>query len=269
VSIGTGWGQISASLSMPTGALWVRAQLENSAGVVEQRVWVDGIQWCEGQTTDVDPGFGAGIAVEWKPLRYADQGEFLITDGETGLIGSIWDTEAPPGYAVVYRAYNYLPATATVPALGSPITFYATNKLTPPGPGNWILRDPQDAALSVRVRVTDMEESQHEESQVYYPLRPTTWDRLGQRAVTITDFIGGYDGSLKITCDSEAEWAILRQLLSRPRPMWLIFPDFGARYVRLNSRSWSRSTAKTRQSWTDPDAWRRDISVSFLESDAP
>jgi hypothetical protein len=269
VNIGTSWTLVQASLSMPFGCLWVRASLENSGSVTEQRVWVDDLQWVEGQTVDTPAAFGAGVAVDWKPIRNADRGEFLITDGEAGLIGSIWDTEAPPGYGVVYRAYNYLPATATVPALGSPITFYATSRLAPPGPGFWLLRDPQDAALAVRIRVTDMDENQHEESQTYYPLRPTTWDQLGQRAVTITDFIGGYDGSLKVSCDTEAEWAILRQLMSRPRPMWLIFPDFGARYVRITSRSWKRDTAKTRTSWTDPDAWRRDISLEFLESDAP
>lgn len=268
-TIGTSWTQMTVSFVMPFSCLWVRAALDNTAGVTERKVWVDGIQWVQGQTADVVPGYGEGVAVEWKPVRGADLGEWLITDEENALSGWIYDAEAPPGTSIVYRAYNYLPATETTPALASPITFYSTNRLNPPGAGVWILRDPNDPALSCRLRVVSMSETQHEESATYYPIRPTTWDQLGQRAVTITDFIGGYDGSLKVICDGEAEWRILRQLLSRPRPMWLIFPDHGGRYVRFTDRSWERNSSRTRTSWTDTDAWRREISLTFLESDAP
>lgn len=268
ISIGTSFSQFSASMTMPTGALWVVASLSNGGSVTEQRVWVDGIQWVEGTTIEASPQFGMGIAVDWQPIRGADQGEFIITDTEGALTGSIFDNEAPPGYGIAYRAYNYLPATDTVQAFGSPPTFYATSRLPVPGRGVWILRDPQDATLALQLHVSDMSENLHEESQTFYPLRPTTWDQLGQRAVTITDFIGGFDGSLKVICDSEREWLMLRQLLSRPRPLWLIFPEHGARYVRFTDRSWERQTPRTSQVGVD-SIWRRAISLNFLESEAP
>jgi hypothetical protein len=268
ITLTTGWVQYTVNFVMPVGCLWVRADLENRSSVTERRVWVDGIQWVEGSTVDVSPGFGEGIAVDWQPIRGADKGEFLITDLAAGLIGSIWDTEAKPGCSYVYRASNYLPATETVPALNSAITFYATNKLDSPGRGVWILRDPNDNSLSIRLHVIEMSETMHEESQTFYPLRPTTWDQLGQRAVTITDFIGGFDGSLRVLCDSEAEWRILRQLLSRPRPLYLIFPEHGARYVRITDRSWERQTPRSNQQMPD-SVWRRAITLNFLESDAP
>jgi hypothetical protein len=268
ITLGTGWTQYSVNFTMPVGCLWVRANLNNRSSVVERKVWVDGIQWVEGATVDVVPGFGEGVAVDWQPIRGADKGEWFITDMGTGLIGSIWDTEAKPGCSYVYRASNYLPATDTVPALNSAITFYATNKLDSPGRGVWILRDPNDNSLSIRLHVVEMSEQMHEESQTFYPLRPTTWDQLGQRAVTVTDFIGGFDGSLKVLCDSEAEWRILRQLLSRPRPLYLIFPEHGARYVRITDRSWDRQTPRSSQQLPD-SVWRRAITLNFLESDAP
>jgi hypothetical protein len=268
ITIGTSWQLFTVTFTMPTGCLWVRADLENSSSVVERRVWVDGIQWCEGTTVDTIPGFGEGIAVDWQPIRNAGPDDFKITDTSNALIESVWDTEAKPGCGYVYRAYNYLPASETVPALSSPVTFYATNKLNSPGRGVWILRDPNDNSLSLRLHVVGMSETMHEESATFYPLRPTTWDQLGQRAVTITDFIGGFDGSLKVICDSEAEWRILRQLLSRPRPMYLIFPEHGARYVRITDRSWDRSSARTDQMSSD-SVWRREVTLNFLESDAP
>jgi hypothetical protein len=268
LSLTTSFAQYSAAMTMPTGALWVVASLSNGASVTEQRVWVDGIQWVEGTTTELSPQFGMGIAVDWQPVRDADQGELIITDTEGALTGSIFDNEAPPGYGIAYRAYNYLPATETVQAFGSPPTFYVTSKLPSPGRGVWILRDPLDATLAMQVHVVAMSENMHEESQTFYPLRPTTWDQLGQRAVTITDFIGGFDGSLKIICDSEREWLMLRQLLSRPRPLWLIFPEHGARYIRITDRSWDRVTPRTSQLVPD-SIWRREISVNFLESEAP
>lgn len=255
------------------GALWVQATLTNDSSVTEQRVWVDGIQWVEGTSIDTIPQFGMGVSVDWQEVRGANQGDYLITDTEAGLIGNVFDNEAPPGYGIVYRAYNYLPATDTVPAVASPITFYATSKLPAPGRSKWILRDPLDATLAIQLHVTDMSENMHEESTVYYPLRASSWDQIGQRAVTVTDFIGGFDGELTVICDSEAEWLILRQILARPRPMWLIFPEHGARYVRFQNRSWDRLSERTNQATradgTTDSVWRREVALPFLESDAP
>lgn len=266
--LSSGWTQFSCTFTMPVGCLFVRATLNNAASATEVKVWVDGIQFCEGSTTDTPPQFGTGQAVDWQTMRGAGLGEWKIVDYESGLVGSIFDNEAPPGYGIIYRAYNYLAATDTVPALSSPPTFYATAKLPAPGRGIWILRDPQDATLAMRLHVIEMSETQHEESNTVYPLRPTTWDQLGQRAVTTTDFIGGFDGTLKVVCDSEAEWIMLRQLLSKPRPLWLIFPEHGARYVRITDRSWDRQSERTSQQLPD-SVWRRAISLNFLESEAP
>lgn len=268
ISLTTSWQRFDVQFTMPVGCLWVRANLTNRGSVVERKVWVDGVQWVEGTQVDVLPGFGEGLAVDWQPIRNAGLDENFITDTSNALIGSVWDTEAKPGMSYVYRAYNYLPATETVPALSSPVTFYATGKLNAPGRGVWILRDPNDNSLSLRLHVIGMSENMHEESGTFYPLRPTTWDQLGQRAVTITDFIGGFDGNLKVICDSEAEWRILKQLLSRPRPMYLIFPEHGARYVRITERGWDRNSARTDQTSSD-SVWRREITLNFLESDAP
>ncbi len=139
--------------------------------------------------------------------------------------------------------------------------------MTPPGPGIWVLRDPQAATNAIRVHVVGASFSIDEDATAFHPLRSTVSQRFGQRPVVQSDYIGGADGTCEMWTDSEAEWYLLKQLLQTPRTLWLIRPDFGALWVRFMARSWPEETPRT--GFGEDSVWRRKITVAYLEVDRP
>ena len=180
------------------------------------------------------------------------------------------DNEVPPGHTLFYRARLIVPETTAYPALSSDVTPYVATMMDPPGQGIWVLRDPEVANATVRCRAVSLSESRHEESGVAYPARRYRWGDDSQRAVVVSDFIGGTDGELEMWVDAEEEWTLLDTLLATQRVLWLIFPDFGAKYVRLTQdRSWSRESERSTGGAGITINWRRKIKVSYVETARP
>lgn len=264
-SITTGWTQQSVTITAPAGAVYVRANLDNTAAVTEAQVWVDGLQWVAGSTVDTVPGRGMGLPTVWVPIRGADSGELILSADPGDQITTLFDVEVPPGYTVTYRARNYSPATALSTALESPTTTYVQTMLTPPGAGVWVIKDPARSTSAIQIHVVAMpSEAQSEDLEIFHPLRPDAQDGQGQRGVVVSDFMGGYDGELTVVCDSEAEWLNLMTILAARRVLFLVFPEFGGRHIRLVGRDWSRVTPRTGAG--SDSIWRRPVKLPFIHT---
>jgi hypothetical protein len=123
------------------------------------------------------------------------------------------------------------------------------------------------------VDVSEITESQHKEQQAFFPLRPVQPGLLNQASVVITDFIGGYDGTLTIGVLNEEDFTHLREIISGS-VAFLIHPYHGARYVSL-AEPQSAYSGRTEQAHsslngdTCEDTWRRTITVPFNEIERP
>lgn len=264
LAVTTAWQQFTLAFTPPAGAVWVRPQINNSASVTERQVWLDDVQWVVGATVDTNGAVGQGLPTVWEPVIGADLGDLMLTSNPGDQVRTVYDGAAPPGYTVLYRAWNNIPAAGATPALSSASTVYVPTVLTPPGPGIWVLRDPNLIYRSLQIHVTEFpSEVITEKTEVFQPLRPDDVEG-GQRPVIVSDFMGGYDGQLTVVCDSEAEWLNLQDLLTVRGVLWLVFPDFGGRFVRLTARDGDRTSPRT-GSGSD-SVWRRTYKLQFLHT---
>jgi hypothetical protein len=254
------WQELKVEgFTVPPGAVWVKASLANSAAVTARSVWVDHLWWGPGATVG-SARQPSGQPALWSPVRGA-AGQDLPVPGLDG-VSYLFDAEVPPGYTVTYRARTS--TTVGEEPVGSPYSAYAQTMLDPPGV--WVLKavGSPTSALQVSVPPDGLERAQHEETTVFYPLRPTTPQHLGQRPVVLSDFLGGQDGSLQLTVLDDDEWQALQQIIQTPGACFLVLPGFGALYLRFLERSWPETpyadtTVKT----------RRELRLPFLEVDRP
>jgi hypothetical protein len=263
----TGWTRFSRTITVPAGAVYVRPQLDLGSGL-GFRLWVDGCQWELGSAATAlsQPG---GQPTVWTGVRGAGAGD-LATGGTTGELMvptgdeavTLFDHEAPPGYTVTYRVRLYAVDPATAQVLSSDVSAYVQTMLDPPGV--YILGSVQPATAINRMQVTvgDWSESQHEEATTFYPLRPASLTG-GQRPVVVSDFLGGIDGTLEISAKTEDEFLLLRQLVQTPGTLFLIHHDFGARYLRITDRGWSKDRIGP------PDTWLRRLTLPYVEAGRP
>ena len=264
LALTTSWQQFTLAFTVPAGAVWVRPQINNSASVSERQVWLDDIQWVLGATVDTNAARGKGLPTVWEPVIGAGVGDLLLSSNPGDQARTVYDGAAPPGYTVIYRAWNNIPAAGATPALSSASTLYVPTMLNPPGRGVWVLRDPNDIDQSMQIHVVSpLPEAVTESTETFYPLRPDDVEG-GQRPVVVSDYMGGYDGELNVLCDSEAEWLNLRELLAVRGVLWLVFPEFGGRYIRLTGRSLERTTPRT--GFGSDSVWRRTIKLPFLHT---
>lgn len=264
LSLTTAWQLATLAFTVPAGSVWVRPQLNNSASVTERSVYVDDIQWVIGSTVDTPGGFGTGLGTEWEPVVGADEGELLLGTSPGAQTATVYDEAVPPGYTVTYRAWNLVPAVGTTPPLSSASTLYVQTLMASPGKGVWVLKDPFLLSRAMQIHVIAMgAERQDEELEVFHPLRPEDTEG-GMRAVVVSDWLGGYDGELTLMTDSEAEWLNLREILSVRGVLWLVFPDFGGRFIRITDRSWDRTTPRTGVG--ADSVWRRTLKVPFVHT---
>ncbi len=178
--------------------------------------------------------------------------------GATSLAGTfatkatLYDYEAPRG------AGAHLPRRDRGDDLDQQlVSVYATSRrggtLSCSG---WNLKCPLDPALNALDVLVDKdpEWSQSEDAAVFRP--------VGRRyPVVVSMSLGGADGSLSVTCHTDAEWAALEALRDYAGTLLLESPYGWARYVRILSRSWTETGA--------PEAARRRVTFSFLEVEAP
>jgi hypothetical protein len=272
ISITTSWQRFGVNaFTIPAGAVFVKAWLDNTAAVEPRQVNVDLIEWqqCATVVYDLQP---SGQPTVWTPVRGAAEGELRARD-EDG-VAVVFDNEVPPGFHVLYRARNFLPSTPPIASADAP---WVHTMMDPPGPGNWVLKAVASQVNVMKVNVTSVEESQHTEFGTFYPLRPPTWQKFNQRPVVVTDFVGGHDGTLKLVVTNEDEWYLLRQIVHTPSALFLVFPDFGARYVLITDRGWTRRGlagarvvgADECPACTPAHRWHRELTLPFLEVDRP
>lgn len=275
VSITTSWQMFTATITVPAGASQVRAHLDNTASVVDKKVWADSCQWVIGSTADTEPYPPGGQPAAWEPVRGASYtpdfyGGVFKNFGTPGdQIRTIMDNEVPPGQTVLYRARSIGDATFAQPSTSSVTTNVIPTMLDAPGAGFWILRDPLNPENSLRVHSVSLSESKKEEVGNFSPLYTVSnkLQDVSNRPIIVTDFIGGEDGDMEVWCDSENEWHILRKLLNARNPLFLIFPDIGGTFVRITDRSWARESKRT---GVPPDSiWRRKTRLGYIEVDRP
>jgi hypothetical protein len=262
ITIDTSWARFTATQTIPDGACWMRVVLDNTASVTERMVWADEVTWNVGATPTVDRQ-PSGQPTVWTPLRGADEGE-LAPDPSDG-IAWVHDLEVHPGFHTLYRARN-ITTVADLQVASAPSAYVATS-LTPPA--TWVLKVAGSPTLACEILVPPdgLTEEQHEESTTFYPVRPAVAQGFGQRPVVVSDFVGGHDGTLKLEVLDEDDWLVLRQIIGTAAPLLLVFPDFGARYIRVVDRGWPRTSYAGTTTLTLTG--RRTVSLGFIECDRP
>jgi len=265
----TSWQLVTATITVPVTGVYVRPHLDNTASVIDRRVWVDAAQWVQDSVADTTPYRPSGAPVIWTQIRGASEiDDPIISANSPDELATVWDEEVPPGYTITYRARNVQPETTTSPKLGSASTPYIQTMLSPPGQGIWVLKDLHSVIDYMQVYIIEISEEQHTEATTYFPIRPISSTLIGQRPVVISDFIGGHDGSLTIVARGFEEWDRLQRLLAATQTLWIVFPDFGARYISITSRTWGRRHFFPGEC-EGLDGWLRTVTLSFLEVDRP
>lgn len=212
----TGWTESKTQLVAPAGAdmIGVQTTILSAAGAGEVH-YIDKIAIAPGTTSQVNWSRG-GLAqtavlaidrstdggVTWTGVPNAS-GVFTPTYDIRTQALTVYDTVAPPGKNVQYRAYargsdlgNYLqsPASATTSALATPRT-------------KWWLADPLDYTKRVPVQILgDLSGSYNEAQGVFQPLG-------SDRYIVISDGIGGpITWQVRAIFKTDADWLTFEQL---------------------------------------------------------
>ncbi len=257
IAITTSWVEYKVqNFTIPANAVWVKAYLDNTAAVTGRTMNVDACRWYQATTvpSTLEQSTG-GLATSWMPVRGAAEGDLPVAYNDGKVY--VHDLEVPCGYTVLYRARNVAPATDNLPAISSDPTAVISTMMDNPGVS--VLSLPGSGRLRAQVRVTDDTQSRHEESETFFPLRPGGYSL----PVVVSDFLGGRDGSLTIKTKTEEEWRQVNELLRQQAALWLVHPDFGARYIRITERSWEITQLDRNMTWL------RKIAVPYLEVDRP
>ena len=174
--------------------------------------------------------------------------------GAFGTPAAFYDYEAPRGVALFYRAQ----VEATVTA--SPVQLVSAWKLVGVSghlsTADWNLKAPLDPSLNLLgASVTaDPDWTQNEDAATFRP--------VGRKyPVVVSMSLGGADGSLEISANTDAEWAAVEALRDYAGALLLESPYGWSRYIRILSRSWTEKGS--------PEAARRRTAFSFLEVGAP
>ena len=270
--LSSGWARFQATITVPAGACYVRPHLDNTSSVTGRDVFVDAAQWELGAAATALSVTSGGEPVVWKPVRGLVIGQSNLADAP-GQSFAVWDHEVPPGRTVLYRAYVHAFDETSGQETSSLTTAHVATMLDPPGRGNWLLSQVAVAPIyRGPVQTLQLTESKHEEQTVYYPIRP----QPDQRAVVLSDHLGGWDGTLSLAARTLEEWLLVDELLGLPACLWLVEPDFGARYIRLGDRAQAR--VRWRQGCAvDPltgavlpqGLWERALTLPFVETGRP
>jgi hypothetical protein len=274
VVLGASWTRYSATITVPSGAVYVRPHLDNSGGVTGRKVWADAAQWELGAAvTDLThPG---GVALTWEAVRGFLPGKTAVPAGTQSLVA--FDHEVPPGQTILYRAWIYALDPASGQALSSPLTAYYPTLIDAPGGGQWMLSEVGGAPfLRGKVNVlAGIAESQHEEVTAYYPIRPVKAGQVGQRPVHLSDYIGGHDMTLQLAVLSyDDEWLVDR-LLARQDALWFTESQGGGRYLRVKDRSWQRTRFRDKcvnladGTVLRANEWEQVVTIACDEAEAP
>lgn len=239
-----------AAFTAPATAVGVRLHLTNRSSVTGRTVYVTGVKVREGSGTeslDVEPA--QGITPVWRAVRTADELSAI-----TGSTVHVMDDEVVPGWLRCYRARSEVQVDTDTERSSLP-TVLPCVYMTPAGSSQWVLKDPAGGLGNLLVRVlAGVKEEIVEEATDLSP--------LGREfGVTISDVIGGLDGSFIFRTEGEREWERLLAYLKAQRTLFLAYPSGGAKYVRLKERSIDRYGAP-------PNLVRR-VEVSYKQRGRP
>ncbi len=186
-------------------------------------------------------------AATWEPVRGASRAA-----GTFGVAMTIYDYEAARATAVQYRACTEA-SFADVQLVSDYSAAAVAGTLSRAA---WNLKCPLDPPLNVLDVLIDKDPdwTQNEDAATFRP--------VGRKfPVVVSMSVGGADGSLSITCYSDAEWAAVEELRDYAGALLLESPYGWSRYIRVLQRSWTETGA--------PGAARRHVAFSFLEVGTP
>jgi len=240
------WAYITVTLNVvPCPAPVLTATLDDA----DQRIVISATpQAATGATnplTTIERSEDGGAT--WEPVRGA-----TLAAGTFGVAMTACDYEAARGAALQYRASTEA-SFADVQLVSDYAAAAVAGTLSRDG---WNLKCPLDPSLSVLDVLIDKdpEWTQNEDAATFRP--------VGRKyPVVVSMSIGGADGSLSITCHTDAEWAAVEDLRDYAGALLLESPYGWSRYVRILQRSWSETGA--------PEAARRRLSCAYLEVGAP
>jgi hypothetical protein len=265
VAVGTTWTRLTVTHTAQTGAVGMRALVENVNGDLID-VYLDAGQLEEGPTASAWHE-GQGVAAAWQPVRGALT---ALSADQRSQLAVCWDREAPPGVIRLYRATSIAAYTSGTNGASPASTWVASKLALLDGGTSAVLKDPANPAHDLRIRVQSISEQIGEDSTEVHPIRPPAVQAFGQRPVITSDWISGVGGSLSIQVTDDHEWHHLLQLLETKGTLLLQFPEGGQRYVRLTGdRSWSRAPIGSDPRMTRPSRYMRSLSVSFVEVARP
>jgi hypothetical protein len=183
----------------------------------------------------------------WEPVRGA-----TLAAGAFGVARTDHDYEAARATALQYRACTEA-SFADVQLVSDYRTAAVAGTLSK---ASWNLKCPLDPSLNVLDVLIDKdpEWSQNEDAATFRP--------VGRKyPVVVSMSVGGADGSLSVTCHTDAEWAAVEELRDYAGALLLESPYGWSRYIRILQRSWSETGV--------PGSARRRVAFAFLEVGVP
>jgi hypothetical protein len=234
VTLTTSWQRLEVTFTPPAGAIYGRGSVENvtpTTGV--ETLWT-------GWQVGPDPGAGAilqgGIgkylstapATSWTDVRTRE----VLTGYASGAKAYIVDNELS-GRPVIYRARQV--TTITGQSVSGPWAYYSSYVASPT---TTIIRDPYQPD-NVLLAKRDGRSSEANTADM------ATFHAAGRDGdpITLTDWVGGRDGSMIIAWESVLEERLIRELVRSPRPLLVQWHDGGASYVQFVSWEWTHFDA--------------------------
>jgi hypothetical protein len=263
--IGTTWTRLTVTHTGQTGAIGMRASLENVNGDLVD-YYLDGGQLEEGASATVWHQ-GQGASPAWQTVRGALT---ALSADQRSQLATCWDREAPPGVHRLYRAATIAAYPSGTNGASPASTWVAARLALLDGGQSAVLKDPNDPAHDLRIRIPAISERISEDVAEYHPIRPSAVQAFGQRSVITSDWISGVGGSITVQISDDLDWYRLLQLMETPGALLLQFPEGGQRYVRLTGdRSWTRDPIGTDGRMSRPSRYLREVNLSFVEVARP
>jgi hypothetical protein len=219
--------KVSVAGTAPAGTVFARAVLEDTAGLPSLSYRLTMVRF-RITSADDTPWPGQTFESDWYDIRGAAQA--LPQDGSDNF--NVYDHEAAPGRTIMYSA-QFLATTAGGLPIASAQSRFAQVYMTPPSQS--VLKDPFQAENAlVLMREPEEAESQDEDFLVFHAT-----GRDGD-PLTMSDWIGGQDGSLVVGYDDALKIYRMRQLSPAARPLLIQFADGGQKYIRPIGRKTDR-----------------------------
>lgn len=230
VTLTAAWQRLELAFTPPANSIYGRLSIENVTPTTGVEVLLHGIQ------VGPDPGVGAqlqgGIGkylafppdTSWVNLRSRE----VMSGIASGSHVYVHDNEIIPGRPVIYRARSV--TTVSGQEVVGPWVYYNNYE---PIPATTLLRDPYEGENVLKLKRDGSASENNEEDM-------SVWHASGRNEdpITLSDWRGGQDGSIKLSWDSALEKKIIRDLVRSTRPLLIQWFDGGATYIRFTSRSY-------------------------------